>query len=284
MDQHPIATPAKPGPRRTIWTIVALGLAITAISGRVDTIGESYAADALTRALVTFAIARALNGVISTAQGTEVSLEPGGVGVNFSVGEMLDPINDLVERFSVVMLVATSSLGLQSLLLTMTGSWLVDALLVALAAAVLAGSWIPAARALDGPAARRWLVITAIVRFAIPALMIASSTIFDSFLAERHAQATEVLESTSQEIQRYNDESPAADPTDRSLIERLGDFVGRLDARQRLEALRDRTTQAAERIVDLIVIFVFQTVVLPLVFLWLLIEAAKAIVSRTTAL
>ncbi len=284
MDQHPVATPAKPGARRAFWTVVALGLAITAVSGRVDTIGESYAADALTRALVTFAVARALNGVISAAQGTEVSLEPGGVGVNFSVGEMLDPINDLVERFSLVMLVATSSLGLQSLLLTMTGSWLVDAVLVALAAAVLAGSWIPAARALDGPATRRWLAITAIVRFAIPVLMIASSTIFDSFLAERHAQATEVLESTSQEIQRYNDESPVAEQTDRSLIERLGDFVGRLDARQRLEALRDRTTEAAERIVDLIVIFVFQTVVLPLVFLWLLIELAKAIVSRTTAL
>ena len=85
-------------------------------------------------------------------------------------------------------------------------------------------------------------------------------------------------------IQRYNDESPAAEQTDRSLIERLGDFVGRLDARQRLEELRDRTTEAAERIVDLIVIFVFQTIVLPLVFLWLLIELAKAIVSRTTAL
>lgn len=284
MEERPETQRARAGARRPIWTVVALALVVAAVSGRVDTIGQTYASDALTRALVTFAIARALNGVISAAQGTEVSLEPGGVGVNFSVGEMLDPINDLVERFSVVMLVATSSLGLQSLLLTMTGSWLVDALLIGLAAAVLAGIWVPAARALDGPALRRSLVIVGVVRFAIPALMVISTAMFDGFLAERHAEATQMLESTSEEIQRYNDETAATDQTDRSLMDRLGDFVGRLDARQRLEALRDTAADAAERIVDLIVIFVFQTVVLPLVFLWLLIEVAKAIVSRTTAL
>ena len=58
--------------------------------------------NALKNALVTFAVARTLNGVISAAQGTEVALEPGGVGVVLSVGEVLDPINDLIERFSAV--------------------------------------------------------------------------------------------------------------------------------------------------------------------------------------
>jgi hypothetical protein len=71
-----------------------------------------------------FAVARTLNGVISAAQGTEVALEPGGVGVVLSVGEILDPINDLIERFSAVMLIAASSLGLQALLLNiLQGSW-----------------------------------------------------------------------------------------------------------------------------------------------------------------
>ncbi len=270
--------------RRLVWTMLAVALAAIAASGRVDAIGESYASDALTRALVTFAIARALNGVVSTAQGTEVSLEPGGIGVNFSVGEMLDPINDLVERFSVVMLVATSSLGLQSLLLTIMGSWAINVVLIALAGAVVASAWIPAVGGLGAAALRRSLIVVALVRFAIPVLMIISTVVFDGFLAERHAADTQVLEATSQELQRFNDETAATDADSPSLIERLGGIVGRLDARQRLEALRDRAAQAAERIVDLIVIFVFQTIVLPLVFLWLLIEIAKALVARTTAL
>lgn len=82
-----------------------------AFTGVLDDVGRETAEQAFSRALVTFAIARTLNGVISVAQGTEVAVEPAGVGVNFAPGEVLDPINDLVERFSSVMLVATSVLG-----------------------------------------------------------------------------------------------------------------------------------------------------------------------------
>ena len=109
--------------RKILWTIIAaVGVAL-ALTGLADDTSGEYADEAFKRALVTFAIARGLNGVISVAQGTEVAVEPGGVGVNFTVGQILDPINDLVEQFSSVMLVAASSLGLQNVLLGMSGWW-----------------------------------------------------------------------------------------------------------------------------------------------------------------
>ena len=43
--------------------------------------GDAQVDAGLKRALATYAAARALNAVISVAQGTEVALEPGGVGV-----------------------------------------------------------------------------------------------------------------------------------------------------------------------------------------------------------
>lgn len=61
--------------------------------------GENYES-LFQRALVTFALARTLNGVISAVQGTEVAIQPAGVGVTLTPGQMLDPVNDLVERFS----------------------------------------------------------------------------------------------------------------------------------------------------------------------------------------
>ena len=109
--------------RKTAWTVTAIMTAVLALSGLADQTSGDYADAALKRALVTFAVARGLNGVISVAQGTEVAVEPGGVGVNFTVGQILDPINDLVEQFSSVMLVAASSLGLQKILLSMTAWW-----------------------------------------------------------------------------------------------------------------------------------------------------------------
>lgn len=38
------------------------------------------------------------------AQGTELSIEPMGVGVILTLGELLDPLNDLIEQFSNVLL------------------------------------------------------------------------------------------------------------------------------------------------------------------------------------
>jgi hypothetical protein len=54
--------------------------------------------------LTVYAIARGLNAVISAAQGTELSIEPMGVGLTLTPGEILDPLNDLIEQFSSVLL------------------------------------------------------------------------------------------------------------------------------------------------------------------------------------
>jgi hypothetical protein len=274
--------------RKVLWTVFALAVVATAFSGRVDNIGRFYAQETLTRALVTFAIARTLNGVISTAQGTELSLEPGGVGVNFSIGEVLDPINDLIERFSTVMLVATTSLGLQNVLLSITAWWGINVLLAIAATLTLLMLWIPRAGWPSATVARRWLLIISIVRFAVPVLMITSSLVFDTFLADEHAAATVALESTGEEIEEFNAETASPVAEDPSIIDQLGTFIGdslrALNARERLEQLRSQVSDAAEHVIDLIVIFVFQTIVLPLVFLWFLAELAKSVIARTAKL
>jgi len=84
--------------------LVCAGL--LANSGWLDKQGYDYTQAGLQRALITFGISRTLNGVISVAQGTEVAVEPVGIGMTFTPGQILDPVNDLVERFSTVVLVA----------------------------------------------------------------------------------------------------------------------------------------------------------------------------------
>ncbi len=88
------------------------------------------------RALVTFALTRTLNGVISVAQGTQLAFEPAGVGVVISAGEILDPLNDLVEQFSWLTLLAATSLGVQIMLGEMFATTAVN---VALSVVVVLG-------------------------------------------------------------------------------------------------------------------------------------------------
>jgi len=284
---HAILTRMK-NKRRLIWAIVAVVASAVAFSGIADTTSNDYANQAFKRALVTFAVARTLNGVISVAQGTEVAIEPGGVGVNFTVGQILDPINDLVEQFSAVMLVAASSLGLQNVLLRITGWWGLTTLLALAAVFMLAAQWVPRLTGSRAPAiAIRVFLIALFLRFAMPVLIIGTTLVFDTFLAEEQQQATAALEATSGEIEQLShEEQPVVADADQSLLARLGSMIDEsvdsMNVSERIERLKGAASNASEHIVNLIVIFVLQTIIIPLVFLWLFVEGLKSLASKTT--
>ena len=272
----------RPGLVRSLFIVLVVGVAA---SGLLDDASRDVAEASFKRALVTFAAARTLNSVISTAQGTEIALEPGGVGVVLSIGEALDPINDLVERFSSVMLVAASSLGLQNILLGISRWWGMNLALGILALGALVAIWLPA---LEGTRTRtvisRMFLILLFVRFAVPLLILGTGLISQVFLDDSLAESTAVLEATSTEIEAIGgSEAPEPDP-DQGLMDRLGamldDSVRSLNAADRLEQLKETASNAAESIINLIVIFVLQTILLPLGIFWLLLEIAKGYISR----
>jgi hypothetical protein len=275
--------------KRLLWTAAILLAVAGALTGHIDRASEEQAEGALKNALVTFAVARTLNGVISAAQGTEVALEPGGVGVVLSVGEILDPINDLIERFSSVMLVAASSLGLQMLLLNITSWWGVSGFLIAAAAGFLVVIWAPRSTAAQyaGPALRILLFLL-FVRFAVPVLIVGTTLISDAFLAPKQAEATAILRDTTEDIERISDETPAVAPGEQSFMDRLGEMIDEslqaMRVGERMKELKESASNAAEHIVDLIAIFVLQTILLPLMFLWLFMAGLKGIAGRSAKL
>lgn len=274
--------------RNIAWTLAAIAAAALALTGTADSASDDYSDEAFKRGLVTFAIARTLNGVISVVQGTEVAVEPGGVGVNFTVGQILDPINDLVEQFSSVMLVATTSLGLQNILLNMTGWWGVTAALVSAVLFLVIAIWWPGGVGAGiRTLALRVFLLMAFLRFALPVLIIGTHIVFSAFLEEGHDAAAAALEATSSEIEDLSQEQSTAAPGESmSFFGRVGEAIGSsmasLDVSGRIERLKVSASSASEQIVNLIVIFVLQTIILPLAFLWLFVEGLKGIASRAT--
>ncbi len=275
--------------RRAVWSGLAVFAAVAALSGLIDDTGRRYASEAFSRALITFAVARTLNGAISVAQGTEVAIEPGGVGVNFTVGQVLDPINDLVERFSAVMLIATSSLGLQNILLRMTLWWGTSlALILAVVFALVVLWWPKFDESRLKPLALQLLLVAVFLRFAVPILVIGSNLVFDTFLAAEQAAASRSLDATRSDIEQINENvaTPESDAQDQSVIERLGSMLNSsldsMNIGDRLDRLRDRVSNVSEHIINLIVIFLLQTIILPVVFLWLFVELLKLLAARAT--
>ncbi|MEM6818232.1 MAG: hypothetical protein AAF578_05545 [Pseudomonadota bacterium] len=271
-----------------LWTIFAFAVCALAISGYADRLGAEYASGALERALLTFAVARGLDGVISIAQGTEVALEPGGVGLNLTVGQILDPVNDLIERFSTVMLTVTAALGLQEILLRITASNSISLLLGITALLALLFVWVPALekRSRLRTVVLRLFLAAFFVRFAVPTLVVGTHVVFDAFLASDQVAATAALEQASVDIEALSSEQNAIDDADddRNWFERtrdrIGESLGALNVEARMTALQERASGVTRHIVSLIVIFLLQTIALPLGFLWLLLQGAKAVARQ----
>lgn len=263
--------------RKISLTILIAAATLLAVSGQLDDVGRDAAEKAFKRALVTFAVARTLNGVISVAQGTEVAVEPAGVGVNFAPGEVLDPVNDLIERFSAVMLVATSALGAQNILLRISEWWGVSVLVGLASLVLIAALWIPrAGRWRDW--AWRAALVALLIRFAVPLVIIATGFFFDTFLEAEHAAATEALQAASNEIREMSQENVPPTPPD-SVLGRIGAFIDEsldsVNVSDRIENFRQRMSSASEHIINLIVVFIMQTIIVPIALLWLLIQGFR---------
>ena len=124
---------SKPG-RLALALAVGIMVALSWL-GALESAANAQVDAGLKRALVSFASARALNAVISLAQGTELAFQPLGMGVTVSAGQILDPVNDLVEQFSNLMLAASVAFGVQKVLLAIGANWVISLILTATAAA-----------------------------------------------------------------------------------------------------------------------------------------------------
>ena len=108
--------------RKLLLALLAVAVACAWLRP-LDDLAGAQAQAGFKRAVASFATARALNAVISVVQGTELSVQPLGVGVTLTPGQMLDPLNDLVERFSDLMLAASVAFGVQLLLIEVGMHW-----------------------------------------------------------------------------------------------------------------------------------------------------------------
>ena len=238
----------------------------------LDASAETHVDAGMKGAFAAFATARVLNGLISLAQSAQVGVQV-GVGGSVQPAELLDPVNDLVERFSDYMLAATVAFGVQKVLLAIGIHWAVSAVLSALALA-----WVVALA--SGRGVPRWLVralvLALLVRFAVPVAAVGTDLLSRAFLAPTQEAAQRSLDQLRGAAASVAPAAPAG--ADAGLLARLREWYARSGE---LGEQIARFASAAERIpsdvTDLIVVFLFRTLVFPLAFLWLALQAVRAL-------
>jgi len=234
--------------------------------------------DALGDAFAAFAIARGLNATISVLQSSTVDLQV----FQISVGEALDPANDMIERFSWVMFAATGSLALQKLLLGISANVFIKALVSG--ACVLAAALV-ALRARVGQRVALKLALAGLfLRFAVLLVALASGLASEAFLDAPRQATMRQLETTEERLSEIADEQIAdeqiadeqiadeqiADQQDaqnwwNTLKGSLGNLMGNPVA-----SVVDGFDAITDKVVELTMIFITQTILFPLGFVYLL--------------
>ena len=244
---------------------------------------------AFTRSLSVFAIARSLNGLISVLQGTEVYATPAGVGVNFAVGQILDPMNDMLERFSWVMLMSTVSLGIQEIVLHFAQTPFVQGLLSLSVIGLLFMLWIPKLwhRSSFNLIFKSFIVFS-FVRFLVPLIVLINEGVYTYGLEEQYEKAKNSLEITQTQTEVL------VHQIRQNQAQQNSSWLDSLNVNQQVQTfklkmqniwtnLKNKFNSAIDYMLSLIAIFIVQSVLLPLLSLWLFIRLFQDFMRRDIA-
>lgn len=253
--------------RKNLMLIPVLALALALLWLKpLDALAERHVETGFQRALTTFAAARALNAILSAVQSASVSVGV-GLGASAHPGAILEPIDDLIEQFSALMLAATISFAIQRLLIEILSTWPVS-ILVSCALVV----WL--VLCLQRRSFPAWLPKLALallfLRLAVPVLALGSEATYQLLLARDY-------EASQAEIRNAELPDAATEPG-----EALGNKFRRwwsesTDVARRIDALKSKADGLVTHLVKLAAVFIVQTIVLPLTFLWLLLWVYRAL-------
>jgi hypothetical protein len=156
---------------------------------------------------------------------------------------------------------------------------------LALAAAALVAWWPAPVRPVIRRGLYRLALVLVILRFSVPLIAILGETLYNQFLEPRYVASKQKLEQTAETISAINDEArrelSASD--DDSLLAGVkrayASATGVLDVERRIEAFKRAAADVSEYAINLIVVFVLQTILFPLFSVWLVIQLVKRTVT-----
>lgn len=212
--------------------------------------------------LTVYALARGLNALISVVQGTELAIEPMGVGVTMTPGQILDPLNDLIEQVSLILLIASASIGIQKILLSAGDIAVFRGVLILLIMITVAVMVIRRSNASLQKNLLRWVIILSILRLAVPITALTANQMQNWLDTDRH-QAVTVLDSTQQSLRDLQQTDLQSDG---KWYQGMRDS---LDIRGKLQAVENKAEKGVEAAIYLLAEFILVMVLLPLLFLYL---------------
>ena len=240
-----------------------------ASSFTVDESAKKMVDESFKQAIIVFGSAKALNGVISLAQGTEINLP----FIVVAIGQILDPINDLVEQFSLIMLASLVSLGIQKILLNFVTNDIFNYILFTFI--IIFNICLFKRFRNDGKLRSIFFKTTFILiflRFSIPMISYVNDFTYNYFVKPQYniEHLNKNILKVTDNVSKINQDTIEQKQDESSFF---GKIVEKFDLKfyeKKVDEYKNAVDNSSEYIIDLIIVFIFQTILLPIVFIYIL--------------
>lgn len=249
----------------------------------LDSTAETYFREAMTKAGVAYATCRVINASVSIVKDSSLQLEPAGVGISLAVGQVLDPIDDMTERLSDVLVTAITSLGVQKLAYEIGVSLAPPIISICLFVLSILIWFKNESLSSFNKIIMKLLLLIVIARLCLPMSSMANNYIYQHYFAGQISDAKRNLTLYSVELDKLKEFSLPKTDGVLGTIKNSALFLERkaIEFKNALVSTIRNMGNLVENLLKLtflyIGIFLIQVLILPLLSFWLLVKTVNAL-------
>ncbi len=230
---------------------------------------------------------RVINATVSVIQQSSLQLEPAGIGLSLAVGQIVDPINDMVERLSNVLVMSITSLGVQELAYEISLT-IVPPILALFLFSLSVLIWFEKDRVSKlQNIVINVLMIASIARFCLPVSSIANEFLQAHFFEQKIVEANEELARSTADLDHLKDVHLPKYNGLVGTIENSASYLKEksLNFKEAIKTTIDKKVLIIDNLLKLtflyLGVFVIQVVILPLLVFWFLIRTVNVLFLKT---
>jgi hypothetical protein len=242
---------------RALISVLIVALVALSSTRVLDDYVDDYTSESLRNAALTYATARGINAVVSILQSSEIEAGVGIVSGSMTIGEVLDPLNDMIERFSTVMTWVLASLAAQKVLLLLASHQLFLYLVAVLGVSALL--LLNFGRSKAHAFVFRCFLVVVFVRFAL-GIAVALNSGADYLFLDQQLRANDAeIEHFQSNLLRIEKQAGADD---------LRDSVIAFWRGMSFEEIERKISRGIENFINLVAIYLLKTILFPLGFFY----------------
>ncbi len=241
--------------------------------GHLDRNADDYFAEAMTKAGSAYGVCRVVNAAVSVIKESQIQVEPAGLGVSLAAGQILDPLDDMTERASDILITAIVSLGIQKVAYDLSVMFTPPVIAICLIAVVI--SFMLKAKRFRESIIKSMLLIV-VARLCLPTSAVVSSILYDKYFSEEISKTKDALSMSSPEVERLKDmQMPQVDGVMGTIRNGFSFVGGKItDLKEALKTMVNNAGNMVSNLLKLsylyVALFVSQVILLPIGAFWLI--------------